>query len=90
MIWGDHSAPALSPSGRGRKRGASRDLAAFRASQPQTEFDYSTSASADTGDFWFDYAADIGDGWNSTFAVADAIARPKLDVGEIDRCFCFQ
>jgi hypothetical protein len=44
------------------------------AGQPQNEFDYSTA----TGDFWFDYAADIGDGWNPTFAVADAIARPEL------------
>ena len=44
------------------------------ASQPQNEFDYSAA----TGDFWFDYAADIGDGWNSTFAIADAIARPEL------------
>ena len=44
------------------------------ASQPQTQFDYAHAA----GDFWLDYAADIGDGWNSTFAIADAIARPEL------------
>lgn len=44
------------------------------ASQPQNEFDYSQA----TGDFWLDYAADIGDGWNSTFAIADAIARPEI------------
>jgi hypothetical protein len=44
------------------------------ASQPQNEFDYSAAQ----GDFWFDYAADIGDGWNSTYAIADAIARPDL------------
>jgi len=44
------------------------------ASQPQNEFDYSAAQ----GDFWFDYTADIGDGWNSTYAVADAIARPEL------------
>ena len=44
------------------------------ASQPQNEFDYSAAQ----GDFWFDYVADIGDGWNSTFAIADAIARPEL------------
>ena len=44
------------------------------ASQPQNEFDYSSAQ----GDFWFDYAADIGDGWNSTYAIADAIARPEL------------
>jgi hypothetical protein len=46
------------------------------ASQPQNEFDYSTTA----GDFWLDYTADIGDGWNSTFAIADAIARPELNL----------
>jgi hypothetical protein len=44
------------------------------ASQPQNEFDYSHAQ----GDFWLDYAADIGDGWNSTFAIADAIARPEI------------
>jgi hypothetical protein len=44
------------------------------ANQPQTEFDYSVTAE----DFWLDYAADIGDGWNSTYAVADAIATPEL------------
>jgi hypothetical protein len=46
------------------------------AGQPQNEFDYSAAR----GDFWFDYASDIGDGWNSTFAVADAIAQPELTV----------
>ncbi len=47
------------------------------ASQPQAEFNYSQSK-GQTGDFWLDYVADIGDGWNSTYAVADAIARPEL------------
>jgi len=46
------------------------------ASQPQNEFDYSQQP----GDFWFDYVSDVGDGWNSTYAVADAIAQPTLDV----------
>jgi hypothetical protein len=44
------------------------------ASQPQNEFDYSHVP----GDFWLDYTADTGDGWNSTFAIADAIARPEI------------
>jgi hypothetical protein len=46
------------------------------ATQPQDEFDYSAAH----GDFWFDYAADTGDGFNSTFAIADALARPTLDL----------
>jgi hypothetical protein len=50
------------------------------ASQPQNEFDYSQTS----GDFWFDYAADIGDGWNSTYAIADAIATPLLDLATND------
>ncbi len=53
------------------------------ASQPQGEFDYSKDFAAATGDFWFDYVSDIGDGWNSTFAIADAIARPMLEVAAI-------
>ena len=36
----------------------------------------------DNGDFWFDYVADCGDGWDSTYAVAYALAQPSLDVGE--------
>jgi uncharacterized membrane protein YwzB len=50
------------------------------ASQPQNEFDYSNAPADATQDFWFDYAADIGDGWNSTYAIADALAQPTLDV----------
>jgi hypothetical protein len=46
------------------------------ASQPQNEFDYSQAG----GDFWLDYAADTGDGWNSTYAIADAIAQPTLEL----------
>ena len=46
------------------------------ASQPQTEFDYSQQA----GDFWLDYVADTGDGWNSTYAIADALAEPALEL----------
>ena len=55
------------------------------ASQPQNEFDYSAAQ----GDFWFDYVADIGDGWNSTYAVADAIARPELLGTEAGRVLVF-
>jgi hypothetical protein len=54
------------------------------ASQPQNEFDYAAAPADAGGDFWFDYAADIGDGWNSTFAIADAIAQPTLDLATGD------
>jgi hypothetical protein len=46
------------------------------STQPQNEFDYSTAS----GEFWFDFVADTGDGWNSTYAIAEALARPTLDV----------
>jgi hypothetical protein len=29
-------------------------------------------------DFWLDYVADVGDGWNSTYAIALAAAQPEL------------
>jgi hypothetical protein len=44
--------------------------------QPQTSFDYSEHA----GEFSFDYVADLGDGWDATFAVANAIAEPQLEL----------
>jgi hypothetical protein len=50
------------------------------ASQPQAEFDYSSA-----GDFWLDYVSDVGDGWNPTYAVADAIAQPTLTVEHAGR-----
>lgn len=36
------------------------------------------------GDFWFDFVADTGDGWASTFAVASLLALPDLRVGEVE------
>ncbi|MGC4029128.1 MAG: hypothetical protein QM696_09675 [Steroidobacteraceae bacterium] len=40
-------------------------------SQPQGSFDYSGRS----GDFWIDYVADLGDGWNPTCAIAAAVAQ---------------
>jgi hypothetical protein len=31
-------------------------------------------------DFWFDYVSDVGDGWNSTYAIAHAVAQPELEI----------
>lgn len=46
------------------------------ANQPQSYFDYSATG----GGVWLDYVADTGDGWNPVHAIADALARPALDV----------
>ena len=43
-------------------------------SQPQDVFDYRDRP----GEFWLDYVADLGDGWNSTYAVAAAMAQESL------------
>lgn len=43
--------------------------------QPQTSFDYSSAS----GDFWFDYVADLGDGWDSTSTIAGLVAQRSLD-----------
>jgi hypothetical protein len=55
-------------------------IAAANAIQPTPvdgEFDYSAQSNAD-GDFWFDYLADSGDGWNPTFAMARLVAEDTL------------
>ncbi len=36
------------------------------------------------GEFWFDYVADSGDGWNPTYAIAAAIAQPTLTLSDPD------
>lgn len=48
------------------------------ATQPQKEFDYS---SADDG-LWVDYISDIGDGWNPTYAVAQAATQAELELAD--------
>ncbi|HEX2573910.1 MAG TPA: calcineurin [Polyangia bacterium] len=35
---------------------------------------------ADREELWFDYAADTGDGWNSTYAIAALLGRSSLDL----------
>src|SRR5215218_6845364 len=37
--------------------------------------DYSKAQS----DFWFDFVADVGDGWDSTYAIARLLAAPQLN-----------
>jgi hypothetical protein len=32
--------------------------------------------------YWFDFVADVGDGFNSTYAIAHAMAQPMLYIGE--------
>ena len=49
------------------------------ATQPQPDFNYAGSADA-SGEFWLDFVADLGDGWNSTFAVASGVAEATLSV----------
>ena len=41
-------------------------------------FDHSATA---TGDFWVDYVADLGDGFDATYSVAYLLSRPELEVG---------
>jgi len=33
---------------------------------------------SDAGELWFDYVADLGDGWNSTYTMARLLATPEL------------
>src|SRR4051812_38022043 len=40
------------------------------------ELDYTASDPA--REFWIDYVADTGDGWNPTYAIAHTLAQPQL------------
>ena len=54
-------------------------IAAANAIEPQpfdASFDYAKAGAE--GDFWFDFVADTGDGWNSTYAVARLLAEDSL------------
>lgn len=55
-------------------------IAASNAIEPvpaDGEFDYAATHPAGA-DFWFDYLADTGDGWNSTYAMARLAAADRL------------
>ena len=53
------------------------------AAQPfDASFDYSKKAPQ--GDFWFDFMADTGDGWSSTFAMAQLVTQPSWPIGGQD------
>ena len=53
--------------------------AASRPFDPD-EFDPIYRYAAD-GDFWFDFVADLGDGWNSTAAIAHALGQDRIEIG---------
>jgi hypothetical protein len=59
-----------------------RTLEALRAA-PIEYFDYSVDdAGAPRRELWIDYVADAGDGFDSTYAIASAIAHKALDVSD--------
>jgi hypothetical protein len=55
-------------------RHSDRRLIEALGGQAQSAFDYSK----ESGEFWLDYVADLGDGWNSTYAVAYWLSQPEL------------
>lgn len=44
-------------------------------------YDYSESPGRADGEFWVDYVADMGDGFDSTYAIAHLLAAEKLEGG---------
>lgn len=58
-------------------RHSDRRLIEALGGQPQNAFDYTKG---DESEFWLDYVADLGDGWNSTYAVARWLSQPELSL----------
>ncbi len=50
---------------------------ALAAEKNEPPIDYTA---ADGSDFWFDFMADTGDGWDSTFHMASLVSQPILEV----------
>lgn len=62
------------------KQADRRLLDAVASPQPYF-FDYSVDdAGRPRDELWLDYVADLGDGWDSTYAVALAVTRPELSL----------
>jgi hypothetical protein len=59
-------------------------IAATNAIEPQP-FDKSFDYSDTKEEFWFDFLADTGDGWNSTYAMARLVSEPSLRPAGSDR-----
>jgi hypothetical protein len=54
-------------------------IAASNAIRPQP-FDAGFNYSGTTADFWFDYLADTGDGWSSTYAMARLVSGDGIEI----------
>lgn len=60
-------------------------MAAAREVDPhQLDPAYDYRAAEVEPDFWLDFVADTGDGWNSTYAVARLLAAPHLEVDGLE------
>src|SRR5882672_3926696 len=55
----------------------SRREQALAADKQELPIDYSAAAN---GDFWFDYMADTGDGWDSTFHMAELVSQENIEL----------
>jgi hypothetical protein len=58
-----------------------REIQAGLRAHVKDDFDYSSVADRQIrggDDLWFDFVADVGDGWNSTYTVARLLAAPAL------------
>jgi hypothetical protein len=51
------------------------------ATGAQPSFDYRCLEGQERREMWIDYVADVGDGWNSTYAIASCLARAELTLG---------
>ncbi len=49
----------------------------------RTEFDFEAIKDEKRSEIWIDYVADVGDGWNPTYAVASKLAQSEIKIPEI-------
>ena len=80
QLWTDHGVRVAVSTVFGEFADRRDSLAAERPLDP-VDFDAALDYRDDQGsEFWLDFAADSGDGWDSTYAVARLLGQPSLAI----------
>lgn len=62
-----------------------KSMSFLRKKYPGCIYDYSTKSKTANGEFWFDFMADCGDGFNSSYQISRLLAQPDIVVTKNDQ-----
>lgn len=67
----------------GKENGSKKSMSFLRKKYPGCIYDYSSKG--EKGEFWFDFMADCGDGFNSSYQISRLLAQPDIAVTKNDQ-----